>query len=101
MIETVRLVLPERGLERGCRFMIVANLLDDMWVHLLFNGFGRDAERVFDRKRGAGAVGNDANAVHAQERAAAVLLIIGLLFDGVEGVPREKRARFSHWGARQ
>ena len=44
MIETVRRGLPERGLERGCRFMIAANFLDDMRVHLLFNRFGRDAQ---------------------------------------------------------
>jgi hypothetical protein len=41
MIETVRSALVERGLKRGCRFMVTANFLDDMRVHLLFNRFGR------------------------------------------------------------
>src|SRR5439155_18289941 len=51
MIETVRSALLERGLERGCRFMVTANLLDDMRVHLLFNRLCRHPQRVFDRQR--------------------------------------------------
>src|SRR4030081_2466531 len=75
IIETVRWVLPERGLERGCCFMITANLLDDMRVHLLFNRLRRDPQCVFDRQRRARAVRNDANTVDTERRAAPVLLI--------------------------
>src|SRR5262247_1461637 len=48
VIETVRSALLERGLERGCRFMITANLLDDMRVDLLFNRLCRHPQCVFD-----------------------------------------------------
>src|SRR5438477_3689260 len=85
MIETVRSVLLERGLERGCRFMITANLLDDMRVELMFNRLGRDPECVFDGQRCAGAVRDDANPVYAEKRAAAIVLVIRFVFD------REKR----------
>src|SRR5436853_6994137 len=87
MMETVRRALPvrSRGLERGCRFMITANLLDDMRVELMFNRLGRYAERVFDRERRAGAVSDDANAVDAEKRTAAIVLVVRFIFD------REKR----------
>src|SRR5207237_4065761 len=87
MMETVRPALPDRGrgLERGCRFMITANLLDDMRVELMFNRLGRYPERVLDRERRAGAVSDDANAVDAEKRTAAVVFVICFIFD------REKR----------
>ncbi len=69
MIETVRCGLAERGLERGCRFMITANFLDDMRIDLLFNRLGRNAERILDRERGARTVRDDADAVHAEQAA--------------------------------
>src|SRR5437899_431186 len=96
MIETVRSALVERALERGCRFMIPANLLDDMRVHLLFNGLGRDAQRVLDRQRRARAVCDYANAIYPEQRTAAVLFIIRLVLNRSNGIPREECADFSH-----
>ena len=55
-METVRPGLADRGRERDGCFIGTTNFLDDMRVDLVFNGFGRDAERVFDRERRAGAV---------------------------------------------
>src|SRR5438128_2926372 len=97
-METVRRSLPDRGrgLERGCRFMITANLLDDMRVHLLFNGLGRDSQRIFDRQRRARAVRDDADAIYAEKRTAAVLFIIRLVFNRSNRIPREECADFSH-----
>src|SRR6266853_654172 len=79
-METVRRSLPDRGggLERGCRFMITANLLDDMRVHLLFNRLGRDTQRILDRERRAGAMSDDANAVDAEKRTAAIVFVFVL-----------------------
>ena len=48
--------------------MITADFLDDMWIDLLFNRLGRDPQRILDRERRAGAVRDDANAVHAEQR---------------------------------
>src|SRR5205814_4355013 len=77
-IETVRRALPEsgRGFERGCRFMITADFLDDMRVELMFNRLGRHPERVLDCERGARTVRDDANSVYAEERAAAVVFVV-------------------------
>src|SRR5205807_9908677 len=96
MIETVRSALVERGLERGCRFMISANFLDDMRVHLLFNGLGRDAQRVFDRQRRARTVRDYANPIYSEKRTAAVLFIIRLVLNRSNGILGEKCADFSH-----
>src|SRR6266481_6105795 len=96
MIETVRSALVERGLKRGCRFMITANLLDDMRVHLLFNGLGRDSQRVFDRQWRACSVRDDADAIYAEKGTAAVLFIIRLVLNRSNGIPREESADFSH-----
>ena len=67
-IETVRLDLPERALERGCFFMVAANFLHDMRVHLVFNRFSRHPERILDRERRARSMGDDANPIHPEER---------------------------------
>src|SRR5205814_7827766 len=75
MIETVRRGFAERGLERGCRFIVTANLLDDMRVYLLFNRLGRNPECALDGGRRAGAVRDDTDAVDAKKRAATVLLV--------------------------
>src|SRR5438876_5710232 len=96
MIETVRSALLERGLERGCRFMVTANLLDDMRVHLLFNRLCRHPQRVFDRQRRARAMRDDTNPVDAEKRAAAVFFVIRLVLNGSNGIPREECADFSH-----
>src|SRR3954454_25064780 len=76
--------------------MIPANLLDDMRVHLLFNGLARDAECVLDRERRACAVRNNANAVYPKKRTAAVLFIIRLIPNRSNGILREERADFAH-----
>src|SRR6266513_4423273 len=76
--------------------MIPANLLDDMRVHLLFNGLGRDAQRVLDRQRRARAMSDDANAIYPEKRTAAVLFIIRLVLNRSNGIPREECADFSH-----
>src|SRR5438552_15084968 len=76
--------------------MIPANLLDDMRVHLLFNGLGRDAQRVLDRQRRARAVCDYANAIYPEKRTAAVLFIIRLVLNRSNGIPREECADFSH-----
>src|SRR5216110_1792128 len=96
MIETVRSALVERGLERGCLFMISANLLDDMRVHLLFNGLGRHAQRVLYRQRRTRAMCDDAYAVHAEQRTAAVLFIVRLVLNCPNGILHEECAGFSH-----
>src|SRR5436190_54171 len=76
--------------------MIPANFLDDMRVHLLFNGLGGDAECVLDRQRRARAVRNDANAIYPEKRTAAVLFIIRPVLNRSNGIPREECADFSH-----
>src|SRR5207253_9514934 len=96
MIETVRSALVERGLKRGCRFMITANLLDDMRVHLLFNGLGRDSQRIFDRQRRACSVRDDADAIYAEKGTAAVHFIVRLVLNRSNGIPRKESADFSH-----
>src|SRR5216117_2283975 len=96
MIETVRSALVERGLKRGCRFMITANLLDDMRVHLLFNGLGRDSQRVFGRQRGACSVRDDADAIYPEKWTAAVFFIIRLVLNRSNGIPRKECADLSH-----
>src|SRR5947208_4613136 len=92
-METVR-PLPDcgRGLERGCRFMITADFLDDMRVELMFNRLGRYAERVLDRECCAGAVSDDANAVDAQKRTAAIVFVVGFVFDRQKRVLGKKCA---------
>src|SRR5437762_3658821 len=96
MIETVRSALVERGLKRGCRFMIPANLLDDMRVHLLFNCLSRHSQCVFDRQWRACSVRDDADAIDAEKGTAAVLFIIRLVLNRSNGIPREECADFSH-----
>ena len=76
--------------------MIPANFLDDMRVHLLFNGLAGDAQCVLDRQRRACAVRNDANAVYPEKRTAAVLFIIRLVLNRSNGILREECADFSH-----
>src|SRR6266568_8425951 len=102
-METVRRSLPEggRGLERGCRFMITANLLDDMRVHLLFNRLSRDPQGVLDRERCARTMRNDADSIHAQKRTPAVFLVICFVTNGAKRFPREQSAQFSRGGARE
>src|SRR5438552_224290 len=101
MIETVRRGLVERGLERGCRFMMAANFLDDMRVHLLFNRFEGDAQRVLDRERRARTVRDDANTVHPQERHPAVFLVVRLFLDGAKGVARQISAGHARFAFHQ
>src|SRR5260370_22319919 len=96
MIETVRSALVERGLKRGCRFRITANLFDDMRVHLRFNGLGCVSQRVFARKGGACSVGDDADAISREKGTAAVFFIIRLILNRSNGTPREECADFSH-----
>src|SRR4029453_17520362 len=96
MIETVRSDLLERGFERGCRFIITANLLDDMRVYLLFNRLRRHSQRVLDCEWRARTMRDDADAVHAEKRTAAVLLIVRLGLNCSNGIPREECAGFSH-----
>ena len=50
-----------------------------MWIHLLFNRLGRHAQGILDRERRARAVGDDADAVHAEERRTAVFLVVHFL----------------------
>src|SRR6201982_1029751 len=76
--------------------MISANLLDDMRVHLLFNGLGRDAPRVFDRQWRACSVRHDADTIDAEKGTPAVLFIIRLVLNRSNGIPREECADFSH-----
>src|SRR6266705_3338917 len=96
MIETVRSALLERGFERGCRFIVTANLLDDMRVYLLFNRLRRHSKRVLDCQRRTRAMRDDANAVHAKKRTAAILFIVRLVLNCSNGILREERADFSH-----
>src|SRR6478752_8730231 len=76
--------------------MIPANLLDDMRVHLLFNGLGGYAQRVLDCQRRARSVSDDANAIYSEKRTAAVLFIIRLVLNRSNGIPRKESADFSH-----
>src|SRR4030095_2691051 len=96
MIETVRSALLERGFERGCRFIITANLLDDMRVYLLFNRLRRHSQRILNRQWRARAMRDDADAVYAEKRTAAVLFIVRLGLNCPDGIPREECADFSH-----
>src|SRR4029077_620441 len=96
MIETVRSALLERGLKRGCRFMVTANLLDDMRVHLPITRLGRHTQRILDGQRRAGAMRDDADAVDAKKWAAAVLLIVCFFLDRVERISSEKSADLPH-----
>src|SRR5207245_9499839 len=99
MIETVRRGLAERGLERGCRFIVTANLLDDMRVYLLFNRLGRNPECALDGGRRAGAVRDDTDAVDAKKRAATVLLVIRFGLDSEKRVFCKKRTGLPYWCA--
>src|SRR5438477_12972156 len=99
MIETVRRGLAERGLERGCRFIVTANLLDDMRVYLLFNRLGRNPECALDGGRRAGAVRDDTDAVDAKKRAGTVLLGIRFGLDSEKGVVCKKRTGLLYWCA--
>src|SRR6476660_679778 len=76
--------------------MIPANFLDDMRVHLLFNGLGGDAQREHNRQRRASTVRDDANAIYPEKRTAAVLFIIRLVLNRSNGILREECANFSH-----
>src|SRR5215211_5602240 len=76
--------------------MISANLLDDMRFALLFNGLGGHAQRVLYCQRRARAVSNDANSVHAEQRTAAVLFVVGLGLNRSNGIFREECASLSH-----
>src|SRR5882724_7942662 len=96
MIETVRSGLAERGLERGCRFIVTANLLDDMRVHLLFNRLCGHPQCVLDCKRRACAMRDNADAVDAEKGTAAVLFVIRLRLNGSNGILCEECAGFSH-----
>src|SRR5947208_13305707 len=96
MMETVRPGLARRGLERGYRFIITLNLVDNMRIDLVFNGLDCHPQRVFDRKRRARPVGDDANAIRPKEWTAAILFVIRLIFDCQERFPSEKRAGFSY-----
>ena len=96
MIETVRCGLADRGLERGVRFIIAADFLDDMWIDLLFNRLGRDPKRILDRERSARTMRDDADAVHAEKRRAAVFLVVYLFLDGLKRVLREEGAGHAH-----
>src|SRR6267143_2063875 len=96
MIETVRSALSERGFERGCRFIVTANLLDDMRVYLLCNRLRRHSERVLDCQWRARAMRDDADAVHAEKRTTAVLFIVRLVFNCSNGILHKECAGFSH-----
>src|SRR6476620_3156903 len=76
--------------------MIPANFLDDMRVHLLFNGLASDAQRILDLQRRARTVRDYANAIYPEKRTAAVFFIIRLVLNRSNGVPREECADFSH-----
>src|SRR5439155_12739900 len=76
--------------------MISANLLDDMRVHLLFNGLGGHAQRVLCRQRGARAMRDDADAVYSEKWTAAVLFIVRLILNCSNGILHEECAGFSH-----
>src|SRR5262245_61125142 len=76
--------------------MIPANLLDDMRVHLLFNGLGGHAQSVPNRQRRARAVSDDANPIYPEKRTAAVLFIIRLVLNRSNFIPREECADLSH-----
>src|SRR5947199_9818655 len=91
--------LADRGVERCCRFIGTANLLDDMRVYLLFNRLGCDPERVLDGGRRAGAMRDDTDAVDAKKRAAAVLLVIRFGFDSEKRVFCKKRTGLPYWCA--
>src|SRR5262245_66389978 len=75
--------------------MIPANLLDDMRVHLLFNGLGRDAQRVVDRQRRASAVRDYSNAIYPEKRTHAVLFIIRIVLNRSNRMRCEECADFS------
>ena len=54
-------------------------------------------KRILDRERRARAVGDDANAVDAEERGAAVFLVVHLFPDRAKGILREVGAGHAHW----
>src|SRR5262245_5841037 len=76
--------------------MIPANLLDDMRVHLLFNGLCRHAQRVLDRQWRACTVRDYANAIYPEKRTAAILFIIRLVLNRSNSILGEECADFSH-----
>src|SRR6476659_9591541 len=92
MIETVRCGLADRGLERGLRFIIATYFLDNMWIDLLFNRLGRYTQCILDRERSARSMGDDANAVHAEKRRAAVFLVVHPFFYRLKGLLGQERA---------
>src|SRR6476620_11644312 len=76
--------------------MIPANFLDDMRVHLLFNGLGGHAHSDHNSQRRASTVRDDANAIYPEQGTAAVLFIIRLVLNRSNGILREECADFSH-----
>ncbi len=80
----------------GVRFMVAAHFLDDMWIDLLFNRLARHAQGILDRERSAGAVGDDADAIDAEERHAAVFFVIHFLLDRMKGFLRQVGAGHPH-----
>src|SRR5437899_11343778 len=101
MIETVRSALLERGFERGCRFIVTANLLDDMRVYLLFNLLRRHSQRVLDCQWSARAMCDTADSGHAEKRTTAVLFIVCLGVNCSNRFRCEKRACLSHRAPQQ
>ena len=60
-----------------------------------FDGFQSHTDGVFDGQRGARTVGDNGDAVHSEEGAAAVVLVIGFVADGFEGVFGEEGAELA------
>ena len=88
---------PRKGAVRLGRVgMVILDLFDNVRIDLLVNTFQRHADGVLDRHGRTGPVRDDANAVDAQQQAAAVFVGVDLLADGFERSLREHRTGEAH-----
>ena len=69
-----------------------------MRIDLVTDGFGSHPDRIFDGNGGAAAMSDDAVAVDAEQGHASVLVGVGFVFDGAEGVSREPGTGHSDGG---
>src|SRR5947209_6857177 len=101
MMETVRLGRWVRV--RGLGFdwlvvlllMITLHLLDDFWIEAVTDHLGCVAQSVLDRQRRRSAMGNDRDAIDAQEWHSAIFVGVGDLVHGAESWFAQGGAEFA------
>src|SRR5436190_153918 len=80
---------------------LVFSFFSVLRVYLLFNRLRRHSQRVLDCQRRARTMRDDAYAVYAEKRTAAIFFVVRLVLNCSNGTLREERAGFSHCGAHE